>query len=238
MAMENKTYKKCTKCGETNPLEEFPFAKGGRDGKRGDCKICFATTKRHWREKNVEHCQEYNHRWFEENKKKRREYVIRYHKENVGKRSEWCKNWRERNPEKVKAYSDKIQSTEEYRLSRRERRKDPAHCLDHRMSTAVQIALRENKAGRKWEILVGYTLNDLKQHLEKLFRQGMSWENIGKWHVDHIIPKALFNYEMAEDIDFKRCWSLGNLQPLWAEENFKKHSRMVGIFQPSLTLTT
>jgi len=50
----------------------------------------------------------------------------------------------------------------------------------------------------------------------------MTWESYGKWHIDHIKPIALFDYHCAEDSAFKECWSLNNLQPLWALENIKK----------------
>lgn len=51
-----------------------------------------------------------------------------------------------------------------------------------------------------------------------MFTKGMTWENHGHngWHIDHIIPCSFFKYESFEDISFQYCWSLENLQPLWA----------------------
>ena len=60
------------------------------------------------------------------------------------------------------------------------------------------------------------------EHLEKLFETWMTWGNYGKWHIDHIKPRSLFNYEKPEDKDFQECWALKNLQPLEASENLKK----------------
>jgi hypothetical protein len=65
-----------------------------------------------------------------------------------------------------------------------------------------------------------YSLESLIAHLESKFTDGMSWENYGKWHVDHIKPCALF--DMTKPEDFQQCWSLSNLQPLWALDNYKK----------------
>lgn len=106
----------------------------------------------------------------------------------------------------------------------RERRKmlDPSYVLGMRMKTAIGKALRGGKAGRKWENLVGYTLHDLKRHLERQFVPGMSWSNIGQWHIDHIIPKSVFRYQTTDDPCFKRAWSMDNLQPLWAADNLAK----------------
>lgn len=67
-----------------------------------------------------------------------------------------------------------------------------------------------------------YTTKELMEHLEKLFKPGMSWENYGKWHIDHIIPDCNFKYKSMNDADFLKSWSLNNLQPLWAIENLKK----------------
>ena len=67
-----------------------------------------------------------------------------------------------------------------------------------------------------------YTPIQLRDHFESLFRDGMTWENYGKWHVDHVIPQCRFAYIDEEDQSFRECWSLKNLQPLWAAENMKK----------------
>jgi len=58
--------------------------------------------------------------------------------------------------------------------------------------------------------------------LEKKFVGGMSWENYGKWHIDHIIPLSSAN---NEDEIYKLCYYT-NLQPLWSEENLKKGKKI------------
>jgi len=64
----------------------------------------------------------------------------------------------------------------------------------------------------------------------------MSWENYGKWHIDHIIPISKFNFITSEHLDFKRCWALKNLQPLEAKQNMSKGKKLNNSFQPSLRL--
>ena len=44
----------------------------------------------------------------------------------------------------------------------------------------------------------------------------------GEWYIDHKVPIEKFNYSSYEEKEFKLCWSLENLQPMWAEENCKK----------------
>ena len=115
---------------------------------------------------------------------------------------------------------------------------DPKFKLRSRMSTAIYLSIRDNKNGRPWESLVGYTLNDLKSHLEKQFQTGMAWKNYGKkgWEIDHIIPIKAHNFTAPEHEDFKRCWALDNLQPLWASENCAKGAKLKKHFQPRLQM--
>jgi len=85
-----------------------------------------------------------------------------------------------------------------------------------------------SKKGWKTFDLLGYDALDLRNHIEKQFQPGMSWENYGYsgWHVDHIIPLASFKYTTPDCQDFKIAWGLSNLQPLWANDNFAKGSKM------------
>ena len=85
-------------------------------------------------------------------------------------------------------------------------------------------SLKDKKGGRSWETLVDYTLKELMDHLETNFLEGMSWDNYGNWHIDHIKPVSSFNINSFDSDDFRECWELTNLQPLWAEDNLKKGS--------------
>jgi len=62
----------------------------------------------------------------------------------------------------------------------------------------------------------------------------MTWDNYGKWHIDHIVPIKVHNFSKVEDEDFKRCWALKNLQPLWGYENISKGAKIESHFQPML----
>ena len=96
------------------------------------------------------------------------------------------------------------------------------------MSAAVYYALRKRKNGQPWEKLVGYTLDDLVQHLERQFKRGMTWENYGrKWSIDHIVPVTAFAFTSADDPQLKACWALTNLRPLERIANIKKGGKRV-----------
>lgn len=136
--------------------------------------------------------------------------------------------YRRRNADRIKAKSH----TPEYRLRARESLKkrlatNPKLRLKARIGGLVWAALKGKKAGRAWETLLGYTTQDLMHHLARQFRDGMTWENYGQWHVDHIRPVSSFEFSSAEDPEFLSCWALSNLQPLWALENKKKSNRWI-----------
>lgn len=76
-------------------------------------------------------------------------------------------------------------------------------------------------SGAFWSA-VGYDSAELAAHLEKQFLPGMSWENRRQWHIDHILPIREFSYESFDCPDFRACWGLANLRPIWAKENLQK----------------
>ncbi len=98
--------------------------------------------------------------------------------------------------------------------------------INESMGAMIYLALKEKKNGYKWEDLVGYTCEDLMTRLESQFKEGMSWDNKGKWHIDHIIPRSHFHFNSPEDTEFKECWAISNLQPLWEKDNLTKSTRV------------
>jgi hypothetical protein len=110
--------------------------------------------------------------------------------------------------------------------------------INNSMAASISHSLHGSKSNRKWENIVGYTLEQLKKHLEKQFLSGMTWGNYGfyGWHIDHKIPKSVFNYTTTKHVDFKKCWALKNLQPLWGKDNLSKNNRLDKPFQPSFLM--
>ena len=86
---------------------------------------------------------------------------------------------------------------------------------------AVRQSVLKNQNTKYLDIL-GYTQLELKNHLEKHFTEDMTWQAFrnGDIHIDHIKPQSLFNLKDINDV--KKCWSLNNLQPLWAVDNLAK----------------
>lgn len=166
-------------------------------------------------------------------KKKKQEYQDK----NRTKISSQTKTYREKNKkilaEKRKVYrknnKDKIRATQ--RKCRKERlKKDPMFRLNHNISGYIRLSLKNRGLSKKrkhWEDIVGYTVYELKEHLEKQFKSGMTWDNREEWQIDHIIPISFFEFRSMEDVEFRYCWSLDNLQPLWSSENLRKHNTII-----------
>lgn len=211
--------KKCTKCGKTKDISKFYKFKSrhGTISCKSQCKECVKKSKR-----------KSNKLYYQRTKEERKNYNL-----------EKAKEWRKKNPDYHKTkereqYSKKYSYKYLRRPGIKEKRtkqymarikKDDKLRISVTMKGQIYRALKGKKAGRHWEDLVGYTLQDLMTHLESLFKPGMTFENHGEWHIDHKKPKKLFNYESVEDPEFKKCWALKNLQPLWAWENLSKGSK-------------
>lgn len=150
------------------------------------------------------------------------------------KRSDYHKEWREDKIDDLKTYSqqwhkDNREHVNKYKrdYERKRRAEDPKYRLGIRTRTAVWQLLKErniNKTNKTFALL-GYTIEELMNHLEKQFASGMTWNNYGEWHVDHKKPMALFEFTSTDDDGFKKCWSLDNLQPLWEKDNLSKGTR-------------
>ncbi len=112
----------------------------------------------------------------------------------------------------------------EYMTGRREN--DPAFKLLTNLRGRISAALKGAGKSKETLQLVGCSIAELRLHLARKFKPGMNWENYGQWHVDHIIPCCSFDLILEEEQ--LRCFHFSNLQPLWADENFKKSGKHPG----------
>jgi hypothetical protein len=160
-------------------------------------------------------------RTYEKYKERKTEYHKEWSKQNREKLNEYHKEWREKNIDKHRETKRTYQ--------KEKRHTDPIYKLISNFRTAIYIVLKENKLDKytNYFNMVGYSAEQLKEHLEKQFNDGMSWENYGEWHIDHIKPISSFEFDSSDDEQFKVCWSLDNLQPMWGIENIKKGNKIL-----------
>jgi hypothetical protein len=129
--------------------------------------------------------------------------------------TEWRKENRKILNEKHKEYEKNRKLTDaEFKLIK---------TLRSRLSRAIKRQ-KSNKCDTTIELL-GCSISFLKIFLEAKFKEGMTWENHGKWHIDHIKPCASFN--LLDEEEQKKCFHYTNLQPLWASENLSKGCKYI-----------
>jgi hypothetical protein len=159
-------------------------------------------------------------RYYLKNKEKRLKYFSDWQKENYEHRKKYMDEYREKNANKIRETKRNYEKTR--------KANDPLYKLISNFRTAIYQVLKENnvqKNGHYFEILK-YSPDELILHLEKQFKDGMTWDNYGNWHVDHSIPISSFNIKEIGDDEFMKCWSLSNLQPMWGEENIRKSNKI------------
>lgn len=140
-------------------------------------------------------------------------------------RTESCKLSRKKCKEKRKTRADCIQKDKEYRYTYEKNRlkQDPFFKLrkNLRSRLALFIKRQDFRKTNKFLNVLGCSFNDLQIYLEKQFKPGMTWENQGKWHVDHIIPLS----SAKNETDMYKLCHYTNLQPLWALDNIRKGNK-------------
>lgn len=90
------------------------------------------------------------------------------------------------------------------------------------LRTRFSKILNNKKLNKQNSILkyLNCSLDEFKIHIEKLFLPKMSWNNYGKWHLDHIIPTTAFDFSDIENLYI--CFNYLNFQPLWSKDNISK----------------
>ena len=159
-----------------------------------------------WRDSNKEHLSLKHKNWSEKNKEHLTEYHKKWRTENVDK---WRKTKRD--------------------YERNRKASDPLYKLITNFRTAIWTVLKESnvdKYGHYFDVLQ-YSPEELINHLEKQFKDNMTWDNYGIWHVDHKLPITSFDIQEMGDEEFMKCWSLDNLQPMWGEENIRKSNKVL-----------
>jgi hypothetical protein len=206
-------YKKCCKCDQIKPATSEYFGKlsKSKDGFKYSCKTC--------RTEEYMKNQEYNILRSQKNYKGNSELIAIRNKAYKERRREWYKEcdrkYYQSNKETIK------ENAKKNHYARLER--DVGYKLLSRYRKRLWDALSGRCKPKKTQELIGCTIEELKIHLQKKFKDDMSWDNYGKWHLDHIKPCALFDFDNKEDI-FK-CFHYSNLQPLWAKDNLKKSAK-------------
>ena len=188
---KSKIVKICNTCDTEKPISEFPKNK----------RICFICRS------------EYDRKYYNENReiklKKLNEFYIK-NRENIKiKNSNYSKNNRDIINKRNKRYI-------------KNRRKDPIIKLKERISNGIRRSLKLKNIPKKFksQSILGCDFISFKNYIESKFLTNMSWENMDKWHIDHIVPISVAINE--EEVILLNNYE--NLQPMWSSDNIRKNN--------------
>jgi hypothetical protein len=176
------------------------------------------------REKKRQYMKEY----YAKNKDKILEYQKVHYRENSERVRERVRNWKEENKPKVDAYNKRYRAehSEEHAAYIKRRREEDAK---YKLICAVRNMLNNdfNKRtgvgkSKQAEEILGCSVEFFIEYIQSQFKEGMTIENHGEWHIDHIIPLS----SAATEEEVLKLNHYTNLQPLWANENILKRNKM------------
>ena len=151
------------------------------------------------------------------NKEKINKNKKEYYLKNMDKIKKYYKKYVSLNKNKINKYKNEWKlknwrENEEFRLKEN---------LRHRIYLALKGAVKSKKTID----LLGTSVDNLWNHLEKTFKPGMTKDNYGKiWHVDHKIPCAAF--DLTKPKEQVKCFHFTNLQALFVKENLSKGAKL------------
>jgi hypothetical protein len=224
--MEKKV---CSKCNEEKEVCEFDKSNKTKSGLRSECKGC----RKKYQKDNKEKIKNYHKTYYIKNYDKKINYQKKYYKNNTDSVLSYQKTYFEKKVEKKLNYQKeyRLENLEKINIYRRnyEKIKRETDCV-YKLKQNIRNRIRTffklkkiNKTNSVFEI-IGCSPEFLKEHIDKQFTEGMSWELMGKHiHIDHIVP--LSSAKTEEEV-YKLC-HYTNLQPLWAKDNLVKSNKMV-----------
>lgn len=176
-----------------------------------------------WNEKNPEKVKELHRQFLEKNPGYHAKAKAKQRKLRGKEFNEYIKSWKKNNPERARAI--RMRAKKNLSIWRKNKIKtDPIYALKN--TTRARIGKFVKKMGiysrEKSTKIIGCSWEELKNHLESKFKDGMTWQNRVEWHIDHIIP--LSSAKTKEKV--LELFHYTNLQPLWAHENMKKSNKL------------
>lgn len=229
--MEGKT---CNRCGEVKALPDFNRDRRNKaDGRQGRCRQCEREVREetrahrlrvknlHYRE-NRESIRESQRRYYVANARELTEEAKTYYHSNISKGREARRRYRRENLDRVREMNRKYSKTVAVHKNRHRYASEVEYRLSKILRASFRRVILASKTRKRGptEAAVGYGPESLRLRMEAQFKPGMSWDNYGKWHIDHKIPVSHFvsKGETRPHVINALC----NLQPLWAKDNLTK----------------
>ncbi len=226
--------KVCKKCNICKPLNKEHFVKETRnnDGFSGSCVECFIKARNVYNEKRKSQVKQkiqfLTCTICKISKPATTDFYHKHSRSTSGFKNS-CKECR-----KTETYN--WNKSEACKNKQKKRRKED---IAWKLRKNISITICNNLKNRGYKKqascfnYLGYSIDQLKAHLELQFEPWMNWENWGKvstqertWNIDHIYPQSKLPYDNFEHPNFRKCWALENLRPLCALDNIRKKDKL------------
>lgn len=228
--------KKCCKCTLELNVSFFNINRNFKSGYSSQCKKCYSETRKNIKKQrnnneinpnpNIKHktCVRCKNNKDVENYKITSRTMDGYfpYCKDCTPETTWTKEKQKESEKKYIAKNpDKIR--EKWKRQGKNINRRVRDSLNHRISEALQTQnLTKNNKTFNY---VGCSRDELKKWFEYNFENGMSWDNYGEWHIDHVMPCSLF--DLSREDDKLNCFSWKNLRPCWAYENITKGNKII-----------
>ena len=217
----------CKFCEEEKEDTYFSKNKNTKDGLQTYCKKCVIKKTKQWNENNKEKLKEIKRKYNKKFRLQNPNYSKKYYKSNNEKINSQKQKWVEKNINYQKEYREvnKEHISKKY-VERLE--KDFIFKYSHNIRNLIRGSFKRGckgvyKKGLKTENILGCSIDFFIEYISNKLKNGMTLENHGEWHLDHIIPIAT---AQSED-ELIKLNHYTNFQPLWSKENLKKGSKII-----------
>jgi len=215
-------YKICSKCKTTKLLIEFCKDKNRKDNLSTWCKSCCKLSKKLHTQNTRKERSIKAKKYYQKNRKE----ILKKCKQYRKLHKEKSKKYKKEHQEELKQYCKNYNRLNKKRFAtdRKQRRyMDIKFKIGCNLRTRIWHAVKNNSKSKPTMKLIGCAIEQLKQHLEIQFTENMTWNNYGKWHIDHIKPCCSF--DLSKPREQHKCFNYKNLQPLWAKDNRVKSGK-------------
>jgi hypothetical protein len=200
--------KKCPDCNIEK--DDSLFLKSVDESSCKNCRRKKSSAK--YRENNRQKLRDYNKKYKSLNKEKVSEYNKKWMKERYHIYKEWVSNNKEKVNEIKRRHEIKKSNNDIYRLTRIIR-------------NSIRSSLKSLNFKKKTKTIdiIGCSMEEFMIYIQSTFSDGMTFENYGQWHLDHIIPiSQAKTYEDAIKLNHYT-----NFQALWAIDNLRKYNKII-----------
>lgn len=217
----------CKFCEEEKEDTYFSKNKNTKDGLQTYCKKCVIKKTKQWNENNKEKLKEIKRKYNKKFRLQNPDYSKKYYKSNNEKINSQKQKWVEKNINYQKEYREVNKEHISKKYAER-LQKDFVFKYSHNIRNLIRGSFKRGckgvyKKGLKTESVLGCSIDFFIEYISDKFKKGMTLQNHGKWHLDHIIPVS----SAINEDELIKLNHYTNFQPLWSKDNLKKGSKII-----------